>query len=126
MKRDIFGKLGRADLTIGSISQAHGLGPRQAQRLFAEAGMTFSKFVSEQRLLLARQLLSEPHHRHSKVSTIAHAAGFGDLSYFHRLFRKRFGVTPSDMRAGAAKVYAPLEDCGAEPNTSFGRGVSPP
>jgi predicted TIM-barrel fold metal-dependent hydrolase len=29
---------------------------------------------------------------------IALAAGFGDLSYFHRVFRRRFGATPADMR----------------------------
>ena len=35
---------------------------------------------------------------HSKVSDIAYTIGFNDLSYFHKSFRRRFGVTPADMR----------------------------
>jgi AraC-like DNA-binding protein len=28
-------------------------------------------------------------------------AGFGDLSYFNRAFRRRYGASPSDVRAPA-------------------------
>jgi len=37
-----------------------------------------------------------------KISTIALDAGFGDLSYFNRAFRRRYGMRPSGLR-GAAK-----------------------
>ena len=33
------------------------------------------------------------------IGAIAFAAGFGDLSYFHRVFRRRYGATPSEIRA---------------------------
>jgi AraC-like DNA-binding protein len=33
------------------------------------------------------------------VSTIAFEVGFGDLSYFNRTFKKRFGATPREIRA---------------------------
>ena len=99
MKRDVLDNLDRDDLTIDSIAQAHGLSPRHAQRLFAQTGSTFTEFVLEQRLLRARRLLGERQHRHSKISTVAYAAGFSDLSYFNRAFRRRFGETPSATRA---------------------------
>jgi AraC-like DNA-binding protein len=34
-----------------------------------------------------------------KIADIAAEAGFADLSYFNRAFRRRFGATPSDIRA---------------------------
>jgi len=35
------------------------------------------------------------------VSSVAFDAGFGDLSYFNRAFRRRYGATPSDIRKKA-------------------------
>ena len=66
--------------------------------MFAAAGTTFSEFVVEQRLLLARRLLLHESARRRKISDIAFTVGFNDLSYFHRTFKKRFGVTPSVMQ----------------------------
>ena len=97
MKADILNNLGNGNLTIEAIARANGLSARQAQRMFASAGTTFTDFVLDQRLLLARRLLREMRHR--KVSDIAFAVGFNDLSYFNRSFKRRFGITPSDTQA---------------------------
>jgi AraC-like DNA-binding protein len=91
-------RLGDADLTIVSAARRAGLTPKQVQRLFAATGATFSEFVLEQRLLLARRRLSSADSRHAKISAVAQDAGFGDLSYFNRSFRRRFGMTPSEWR----------------------------
>jgi AraC-like DNA-binding protein len=98
IKADVLKNLGKSDLTIERIARTNGLGVRQAQRLFASSGKTFSEFVLEQRLLAARRLLLHEHARHRKVSDIAYTVGFNDLSYFHRSFRKRFGATPSSVQ----------------------------
>jgi AraC-like DNA-binding protein len=86
------------DLTIGSVASRAGLTPKQVQRLFGVTGVTFSEFVLEQRLLLACRMLSAVGRHREKIGTIAQDAGFGDLSYFNRSFRKRFGMAPSDWR----------------------------
>ena len=52
---------------------------------------------AENRLLRERQLADRP------VSSIAYEAGFGDLSYFNRFFRRFFGTTPRDIRASQAR-----------------------
>ena len=99
IKADVLRNLDRDDLTIESVAKANAVSARQAQRLFASSGTTFSEFVLEQRLLLARRLLLHEQSRDRKVSDIAYTVGFNDLSYFHKSFRRRFGVSPADMRA---------------------------
>jgi AraC-like DNA-binding protein len=98
IKADVLKNLHRHDLTIDLVAREHGLSSRQAQRSFAASGTTFTQFVLEGRLSLAHRLLNEPRFRHRKVADIAYSAGFGDLSYFNREFRRRFGETPSAIR----------------------------
>ena len=96
---DVLNNLQDSDLSTALVARRHGLSPRQVQRLFEQTGgTTFTEFVLEQKLLLARGLLLSPSHRYSKISSIAYDAGFGDLSYFNRAFRRRFGATPSELR----------------------------
>jgi AraC-like DNA-binding protein len=105
IKADVLRNLDRDDLTIESVARANAVSARQAQRLFAASGTTFSEFVLEQRLLLARRLLLREQSRDRKVSDIAYTVGFNDLSYFHRSFRRRFGIAPADMRAEFAREH---------------------
>jgi len=87
-----------AGLSIASIAVRNNLSSKQVQRSFEQTGITFAEFVLEQRLLLARSLLGNPRARQQKIATVAYTAGFGDLSYFNRAFRRRFGMTPSQWR----------------------------
>jgi AraC-like DNA-binding protein len=98
MRADVMANLSRGDLTIYSVARSAGLSPRNAQRMFERTGTTFTEFLLEQRLLLVRGLLLDPLNRWRKISDLAHSAGFPDVSYFNRMFRRRFGATPSDMR----------------------------
>jgi AraC-like DNA-binding protein len=98
MQSRTLSNLGDGALTIAQLAKHVGVSPRHAQRLFEQVGTTFTDFVLEQRLLLARELLLSPSKRDSKIGAIAYDAGFGDLSYFNRAFRKRFGATPSELR----------------------------
>jgi AraC-like DNA-binding protein len=98
MRTDVMSNLSRGDLTIYSVARNAGLSPRNAQRMFERTGTTFTEFLLEQRLLLMRKLLLDPLNRWRKISDLAHSAGFPDVSYFNRVFRRRFGVTSSDMR----------------------------
>jgi AraC-like DNA-binding protein len=102
LKAEILRRLDNSHLTIETVARANGLSSRQAQRLFASSGTTFTEFLLEQRLLLSRQLLLRDPAHLRKVSDIAFAAGFNDLSYFHRSFKRRFGVTPSDIETKPA------------------------
>jgi len=98
MKADIAAELTHGDLGIQTLARRYGLSARQAQRLFEQDGTTFTDFLLEQRLLLARRMLADPANAWRKINDIAYSAGFADVSYFNRAFRRRFGGTPSDFR----------------------------
>lgn len=89
------------DLTLDAIARRQAVSPRYVQMLFEDSGTTFSDFVLELRLRSAHRMLTSPRFVDWSVTAIALEAGFGDLSYFNRRFRQRFGGTPSDIRAEA-------------------------
>jgi AraC-like DNA-binding protein len=78
-----------------------GVTPRYVQMILEVTGRSFSEHVLEQRLERAFIVLRDPQQRGRKIAAIAFACGFGDLSYFNRVFRRRYGATPSDVRAAA-------------------------
>jgi len=90
----------RRDLSVGGVAAHLGLTARNLQRLFESEGTTFSEFLLSQRLSRAHRMLTESQHTQNPVGSIAYDAGFGDLSYFNRSFKRRYGATPRDIRKG--------------------------
>jgi AraC-like DNA-binding protein len=80
-----------------------GLSPRYVQALMQETGLGFTARVMELRLQKARAMLSDPRHDRLRISEIALACGFNEVSYFNRCFRRRFGETPTQYRGGGEK-----------------------
>jgi AraC-like DNA-binding protein len=103
IKEDIAARLDQLDLSAATIAAGHRIKPRWVQRLFETEGTTFTEFVLAQRLVRAHRLLTNPLYANQKVSTIALDTGFGDLSYFNRAFRRRYSITPSELRAAAKR-----------------------
>ena len=62
--------------------------------------MSFTARVNELRLQKAFAMLMNEQHGKQRISDIAMEAGFSDISHFNRLFRARFGDTPSGVRGG--------------------------
>ena len=56
------------------------------------------------RLARAHRMLSDPRFVDRSVTSIAFDVGFGNLSYFNRVFRRSYGATPSDVRASAREA----------------------
>jgi AraC-like DNA-binding protein len=101
IKQDIANQLDQANLSVAVIAARHLVQPRYVQRLFESEGTTFTEYVLTQRLARARRLLCDPRYADHKISSIAFDAGFGDLSYFNRVFRRRYGAAPSEFRTAA-------------------------
>lgn len=58
-------------------------------------GKTWTELIQERRLQQAAWLLR---HTRQKVADISVAVGYENVSYFHRLFRSRFGCAPKAYR----------------------------
>lgn len=103
IKADIVENACSRELTIAAIAERHRVTPRYVRKLFESDGITFSVFLLDQRLARARRMLADPRCAAETISAIAFACGFGDLSYFNRVFRRRYGATPSAVRAAARR-----------------------
>lgn len=66
-----------------------------------ETGISPSEYLTNERMKLARQFLAggaKNKFSEYSVSQIAEACGFSEPLYFSRVFKKYFGVSPSDYR----------------------------
>ncbi len=99
--REIANRSGDPALSAVTIALLLGITPRYVHLLLEETGKSFTHHVLERRLERAAALLRDPRCRYQKIAELAAEAGFTDLSYFNRAFRRRFGATPTDVRQNA-------------------------
>jgi len=87
--------------TPEDLARLCGCSPRHFNRLFREYfGESPRGRQTELLLLKARQLLWDTE---AKVVQIALDCGYRSLGLFHSLFKRRFGLTPSELRSEAAR-----------------------
>jgi AraC-like DNA-binding protein len=94
----ILRNLARGDLTAADVAAHLGVTPRYTHMLFEDEKESFSEFLLRERLMRAHRTLIDQRLAGRPISAIAFDAGFSDLSYFNRTFRRRFGMTPSQAR----------------------------
>jgi AraC-like DNA-binding protein len=58
-------------------------------------GKTYTELVQAKRLSQAAYLLT---HTAMSVMDVGLAVGYENMSYFHRIFQKRYGMTPRKYR----------------------------
>ena len=86
-------------ITLDNLAGAVSLSPYHFARSFrATTGMTPHAFVTEHRLMVARDRLLRGD---ASVTAIALSVGFSNISHFRRLFRRRYGLTPAGLRTVA-------------------------
>ncbi len=85
-------------LSLHTVATRRGISTRSIQMLFESEGTTFSRHVLALRLDQARRLLASPRHAALSITEVALGAGFDDLSYFNRSFKRRFLMTPTEFR----------------------------
>ena len=103
IKADIAERLAAPELSVESVAMRQRVSPRYVQMLFEQEGTTFSQYVIGQRLVRAYRMLTNPLFADRSITSVAFDAGFGDLSYFNRAFRRCYGATPSEVRVEAGR-----------------------
>ncbi|SEB53602.1 response regulator [Paenibacillus sp. GP183] len=83
------------EMTLHAVADRLYVNSSYLSRLFKqETGKAFSTYVLERKMERAKAILQEG----SRVYDAAAAVGYRDVSYFTRVFRKYWGVTPGEVR----------------------------
>ncbi|MCI6244119.1 MAG: AraC family transcriptional regulator [Lachnospiraceae bacterium] len=83
-------------ITIGDIAAAVGFSESHFMRYFKETmGTSFVEYLRDYRLTIASRLLTSSD---SSILNIAAETGFENLSYFNRVFKEKYKMTPRQFR----------------------------
>ncbi|MBO5889228.1 MAG: helix-turn-helix transcriptional regulator [Clostridia bacterium] len=96
------------------LDKAYNLVPlskEHVRKLFIkEHGISPTKFLSQKRLSLAKQLLSRKEDGYLRINEIAFSCGFNDPAYFCRIFKKETGVNPQQYKLKLLKSNKIFEE----------------
>jgi AraC-like DNA-binding protein len=87
---------GSPALSPGELADRFGMSRRALYRVFAEIGTTPVKWMWDIRLDIAQEVLTTTR---KSVASVAFSVGFSDSGHFSRLYKRRFGETPTSGRS---------------------------
>lgn len=102
-------QLGDGDLTLHKIADQQHVSVRYIQKLFQQAGMSFSQYLRRRRLEHCYSDLASLAHRNLSISDICFRWGFNDAAHFSRSFRADYGITPRAFRQERLGQLTPQE-----------------
>ena len=86
--------LSDSDFNVDALTQEVGISRAQLHRKMKEmTGISTSEFIRNIRLEQAARLLRE---QKINVTQVAYTVGFSNLAHFSTIFRKHFGMAPSE------------------------------
>lgn len=91
-------RLDDSSLNPADIAKAHFVSPRHLHAVFSAEGVTLAAWIRERRLERIRRDLSDAMLATEPVGSIAARWGLGDAAHFSKLFRERYGQSPSIYR----------------------------
>lgn len=84
-------------LSLGNIADRIYLSSNYLGQVFIKiTGKTFNNYLNEFRMQKAKELLKNTHY---SISVIAQKTGIGDVTYFCRLYKNCFGISPGKYRS---------------------------
>lgn len=88
----------RSQITVNDIAAAAHISEKYMRELFKkETGRSMQAYLTDMRLSAAKTLLSNSKYN---ISEVANLSGFAEYRNFVRVFKERFGITPTEYRIG--------------------------
>lgn len=85
-------------MDIETVCKAVGVSRTKVNNVLkSEFGSTFINHINKLRLIEASRLLIEK--PNANVTEIAYSLGFKNMSYFNKLFKEQFGLTPKEFKS---------------------------
>ncbi len=86
-------------ITLNSVSEKLNVKAREVSQAINEnKQQNFNEFVNHYRTEKAKTLLKDSKYINEKIATIAYESGFGNVTSFNTVFKKKTGLTPSLYR----------------------------
>lgn len=86
----------KKDIGLDFVADRVNLSPTYVSYLFKkETGQTLVKYITDKKMDRAKKMLGD---RNLKVLQVAKSCGYENQSYFNKLFKNYFGVTPKQYR----------------------------
>ena len=81
-------------ITVGGIAEAIPVNASYLSTLFKNStGVALSKYISDQKLLRAKEYIRTGRY---SITQVSERLAFTNVQYFSKLFKKQYGVTPSE------------------------------
>ncbi len=92
------------DLSLKTLAEPFGVTPAYLGQLFkSETGQLFNDYLTDIRLQTGKILLLETD---LKIGEIIEQVGIPNQSYFNRLFKKQYGISPTEFRRHNSNIKA--------------------
>jgi two-component system response regulator YesN len=84
------------DITLQQLALKFFINPSYLSQIFKkETGITLSSFLEDVRLIKAKELLTN---LTVDIGDIAARVGYNDSNYFSKVFKKKFGMSPTQYQ----------------------------
>ena len=89
------------DISLSELAKMYNYNEKYLGTLFKkQVGVSFHDYLNKRRLYRSRMLLEQSD---DSILSIATRVGFNNVTYFNRLFKEHYGMTPSQLRTNFTK-----------------------
>ena len=84
-------------LSTDTVARHFNLSSQSVRKIFRQFGTTVTDQLNNVRLDWIYDQLQNPVARGGSISSLAYAVGFNNLTWFNRAFKRKFGITPTEV-----------------------------